>query len=689
MSNQTKKVSNKIFFLVGIQITVIIISFLVLEFFESQKVFSGNSVNIAGKNRFLTEMVLNTVKDYYIGGKLTGDPISALAIYEKNLELLKTGGTQNSINLSSLPKEFHGQWENIHNLYLDYKTKIQSFVKSDSANYKETKLVEISDLADKLVEQNDILTVQLALDSQNLTTMLIWLQVSFAIINIGTLLCMIIMVYNALKKRAEQLTKIEKDTARDKKYGDLYDGMPDLCRTINDEGIIMDCNMVYANSLGYSKEEVIGKSIFEHVAEKSLSNLHDSLETWKNKGLVKSREIWFKRKDGSSFPTLLNATKLIDENGKMSSNTVIRDMSDIYDIKKELEEQKIKRLSAIGEMAARLAHDLRNPLSILKNTIEILKIKYSNNALDSVSFNTHCTKMDNAVSRVSHQIDDVLDFVRISPLNLSEVSLPLFVRNICEKISHSKNIEIELPNNYYYMTCDEKKLEVVLTNLLVNAVEAIGDKTGKITIKFIKTDENIRIEISDTGSGIPENIKDKIFEPLFTTKQKGTGLGLVSCKNIIEQHRGSITVKNNPTTFTILLPTNLINSEIEMKSGIENDPSNIQLMRYYEEALAQSARNYAFTGDKKWEKRYKDLEPESDELLKNAIKNADKKDKKFFVSMYEANHDLVEVETTALELVNNGQASKAVKILESNEYERQRKILRDGLAEHINATEHV
>jgi signal transduction histidine kinase len=114
---------------------------------------------------------------------------------------------------------------------------------------------------------------------------------------------------------------------------------------------------------------------------------------------------------------------------------------------------------------------------------------------------------------------------------------------------------------------------------------------------------------------------------------------------------------------------------------------NIQLMRYYEEVLAQAARNYAFTSDKKWEQRYRVLHPESDKLLKKAIETADKKDKEFFVSMDKANLDLVEMETKALELVNNGQASEAVKLLESDEYERRRKILRDGLAEQVKARE--
>ena len=114
---------------------------------------------------------------------------------------------------------------------------------------------------------------------------------------------------------------------------------------------------------------------------------------------------------------------------------------------------------------------------------------------------------------------------------------------------------------------------------------------------------------------------------------------------------------------------------------------NIQLMRYYEEVLAQAARNYAFTSDKKWEQRYLMLHPESDKLLKKAIETADKKDKEFFLAMDKANLDLVEMEIRALELVNNGQASEAVKLLESDEYERRRKILRDGLTEQVKAIE--
>jgi hypothetical protein len=113
LSRTTKNTSRKIAILVGIQIAIILVSFIILAIFESQKTFSGNAVNIAGKNRYLTSLVLNEVTKYYIGGQISGDPYSALDEYEKNLHLLKNGGMQNDIHLSPLPDKFHMQWNNV------------------------------------------------------------------------------------------------------------------------------------------------------------------------------------------------------------------------------------------------------------------------------------------------------------------------------------------------------------------------------------------------------------------------------------------------------------------------------------------------------------------------------------------------------------------------------------------------
>ena len=118
------------------------------------------------------------------------------------------------------------------------------------------------------------------------------------------------------------------------------------------------------------------------------------------------------------------------------------------------------------------------------------------------------------------------------------------------------NIDIELPKGDFILKCDLQKLSSVLINLINNAIQAIGSQSGTITVTFEETSNHIVIDVIDSGMGIPDDSLEKIFEPLYTTKNTGTGLGLSSCKNIVERHGGIIKAKNNPTTFTIMMPKN-------------------------------------------------------------------------------------------------------------------------------------
>ncbi|HSB84558.1 MAG TPA: ATP-binding protein [Nitrosarchaeum sp.] len=340
----------------------------------------------------------------------------------------------------------------------------------------------------------------------------------------------------------------------EQRYRSLYEDSPELYRTINTEGIILDCNASYVNSLGYTKEEIIGSSIFDHVADNSANDLRTSFESWKNEGHLASREIWFKKKDGNIFPTLLSASNLYDENGKLiGSNTVIRNMTEVYNVRKELEEQKLKRLSAIGELSARIAHDLRNPLGVIKNTIEIIKIK--NPTMDEKSKND-LSRLDRAVTRMTHQIDEVLDYVTPKPLNFSSNSLMKIIQLALERMVRPDTVKLNLPQRDITLTCDSEKIEIVFANMITNAIQAMNNK-GEINIRINDENDFAIIEVEDNGSGISDEDLLKIFDPLFTTKQTGTGLGLVSCKSVIEHHGGTIHAKSElgkGTTFIIKLP---------------------------------------------------------------------------------------------------------------------------------------
>lgn len=210
-----------------------------------------------------------------------------------------------------------------------------------------------------------------------------------------------------------------------------------------------------------------------------------------------------------------------------------------------------ERLSAIGEISARLAHDLRNPLTVIKGTVEIIKAR--NKKIDTEFSSKQIEMMERAVARMSNQIDEVLDFVKIQTLHATRNSLFETIGLSVTKIKKSTDFSINVVGNNVQFVYDADKLEVVFDNVITNAVEAINEK-GQIDIRVNDNLNEIVIEIEDSGTGVPDELLTKIFEPLFTTKQRGTGLGLASCKRIIEQHGGSIHVKSKPSMFIIKLP---------------------------------------------------------------------------------------------------------------------------------------
>jgi len=218
--------------------------------------------------------------------------------------------------------------------------------------------------------------------------------------------------------------------------------------------------------------------------------------------------------------------------------------------------QRVERLRAIGELSARVAHDLRNPLGIIKNAIELIEMS-SNDQMDE-KLKKRISMIKKASERMSRQITDVLDFTRTRELQLEKTSLNKILESSLKSIT-AEQVKITKPKNDVTIICDSKQLEVVFTNILMNSIQAM-ENSGEIKVRITENENDVMIEIEDSGPGIPEDKMEMIFDPLFTTKSSGTGLGLVSCKNIVEQHEGTISVKNNPTNFLIKLPKKVSSS---------------------------------------------------------------------------------------------------------------------------------
>jgi signal transduction histidine kinase/vacuolar-type H+-ATPase subunit H len=219
-----------------------------------------------------------------------------------------------------------------------------------------------------------------------------------------------------------------------------------------------------------------------------------------------------------------------------------------HDELEQIKKIKSEKLLAIGELSSRLSHDLRNPLNIIGNSVEII-LGTTKEALTI----ENCKRMQSSIDRMAHQVEDVMDFVRTRPLNLSIIPINVIIKNAASSIKIPKEITLEIPQNDIEIFCDIPQMMIVFNNIIYNAVQKLNEG-GVIQISAEQSNDKSIIKIQDSGSPIPDDDLSCIFEPLFTTKQTGTGLGLASCKKIIESHGGELYASNNPTTFTIKIP---------------------------------------------------------------------------------------------------------------------------------------
>ncbi len=242
-----------------------------------------------------------------------------------------------------------------------------------------------------------------------------------------------------------------------------------------------------------------------------------------------------------------------DELGDLtrSFNTMRRNLQDTQD--KMVRHEK---LAAIGKLAGSVAHDIRNPLGAISNSIYFLARVVEQGPDDNVL--KHLIIMDREINRANNIISDLMDFSRDNVPTFEEGNINILLQEVLACFSFSDNIslDLQLDTGLPIILFDHSQLQRVFHNIMTNARQAMPDG-GTLRVRTDHDDEFVRITISDTGHGIAEEYLDKIFEPLFTTKAKGVGLGLSIVKDFIEKNKGCIVVDSEEgkgTKLTITLP---------------------------------------------------------------------------------------------------------------------------------------
>ena len=369
------------------------------------------------------------------------------------------------------------------------------------------------------------------------------------------------------------------------KYKKLYEGSPEMHRTIDIHGFIIDCNQAYVDNLHYvTRSEVIGHSIFEHTAPESMDSMHASFREWQLKGTVKGKEILLRRKDGSTFPALVNASSLLDDDGNLvGSNTVLTDLTEIQRTKHELQYayEKLKEAQKLKEDFIRIAaHDLRSPIQPILVMSELAR---SNPA----HLEEALSIIVKEAKKLKKLADDLLDLAKIENGSLSYDMKKVEANDILKDIvevgrvcllgqtaTGSKNnpqvpcrVEIvaDLVHNDIELLADKDRMIQALSNIMGNSIKFT--KEGQITVQTRIFDDKglFVIEIIDTGPGIPKEVLSTMFER-FSSKRpdnasgshQGTGLGLFIARSIIRAHGGDVTAFNNLSgkgaTFVATIP---------------------------------------------------------------------------------------------------------------------------------------
>lgn len=327
--------------------------------------------------------------------------------------------------------------------------------------------------------------------------------------------------------------------------------------TIDENGRILTFNPAAVRIFGYSPEEIIGQAVNILMPDPYRGHhpayIDHFLKTKETRIIGRGREVVGCRKDGSTFPLYLAVSDFTVHGRKMFTG-VVRDLTEFKKLQDEI--IQAQKLAAIGEMAASVAHEIKNPLAGISGAIEILKDTLDvedprRQVMDDIL--TEVRRLDNTVR-------DLLAFSR--PWNPDFQACHL--HEIVERVAGAYQEQENLPQLKITFGIPTKKqarvdpwlFEKVLWNVLDNARDAMGEK-GEIRFEFADTRGFVELSIKDSGDGVPEELLRDVFRPFFTTKNRGTGLGLAICKKILDAHGGSISlssIRNRGTTVTVRVP---------------------------------------------------------------------------------------------------------------------------------------
>ncbi len=351
-------------------------------------------------------------------------------------------------------------------------------------------------------------------------------------------------------ERYETRIQLEESEA---KYRNIFMRTRDMIFITDIQGVVIDTNESATRVLGYSKEEIIGKS-FSDLLDDATSR-EFIIEQISNKTEIHDFEKVIISKNGKRKICLISLNFQGDEINNPTFLCVIHDIT-----KRRKAEQDLittEKLAVTGRIVRMIAHEIRNPLTNINLSLEQLEAEVPPNPDLKMYFDI----IKRNSERISSLITELLNSSKPAQLTISKFSINTLIKETLALIQDRivlRNVRLvtNLSDDICEISVDSGKIKIALLNIFINAIEAMEEENGILTLSTRGEDNCCVIEVEDNGKGIPESDIGRIFDPFFSGKPKGTGLGLSTTHNIIRTHNGTIDVSNTPgtgTKFTIKL----------------------------------------------------------------------------------------------------------------------------------------
>jgi two-component system sensor kinase FixL len=350
----------------------------------------------------------------------------------------------------------------------------------------------------------------------------------------------------------------------------IFESAVDGIIVIDARGLIEAFNPAAERLFGYSEAEVLGRNV-NILMPSPYREEHDAyvaryLQTGVHRIIGIGREVTAMRRDGTTFPVHLSVGEMTAD-GERKFTGILHDLSGRARMEEQLREKT--SLARLGEMAAVIAHEVKNPLAGIRGAIQVVGNRLPKESREAAVLKEIIDRID----ALNDLMKDLLLFSRPPSPRLTPVDVIALVQATADLLSADSavsGVRIAVAGSAPPILADAELLRIVFMNLLVNAAQAI-EGHGTIQVFVERHDDMCRIVFRDDGPGIPADVQSRIFTPFFTTKARGTGLGLSTARRLVEAHAGQISVDCPPqggTVVTVQLPVSAATSSVSAADAV-------------------------------------------------------------------------------------------------------------------------